>query len=349
MRSIAAISRMYCPHHIDHLAPLCDLLSAELLTAEEEHMMVAKDYPSLSTQLLSFTDLHPSQLSQKYKAVIHSFPWPKKMIDMWLSLDPTKRLRAIHIPHGHSDKGYYSGTLESYIHQDIVLLYGNRMKKMLEDLRLFSSLSNPIVCGNLRWHYYQKYKNHFDQLAIEKCNKKLDPSKKTILYAPTWYDFEQSSTCFETFPLVLEQLSEKYNLLVKLHPLLKENDIAKVELYHIQAEQKGNVQCLIDYHHIFSLLSLSDIYLGDLSSIGYDFLLFNRPMFFFNPGRKTTDKSLYLHQCGITMDPTKPLLYQIEKGCEEDSYFSNLRMSLARETFSSIDPKKFTQQLLSIL
>ncbi len=348
MKKIAAISRISCPHHIDHLAPFCDLLSADLITAEEEHLESYRDYPNLTIHLLSFTDLNPTELAKRYDAIIHSFPWPKKMIDS-LTLDSEKKLRAIHIPHGHSDKGYYSGTLESYIHQDIVLLYGRRMQKMLEHLNLYTSLPSHLFLGNLRWHYYEKYKNHFDSMVEKRFLTSLDSRKKTILYAPTWYDFEESSTFFETAQLVLDQLSSNYNLIIKVHPLLRENDIAKLEFFLARCGGKKNVVTIENYHHIYSILSISDIYIGDLSSIGYDYLVYNRPMFFFNPGREKTDKSLYLHSCGWTLDPDSSLESQIAMGIKKDNTLKEIRKKLWEETFASITPESLEKNLLELL
>lgn len=343
MKKIAAIPRTYCPHHIDHLAPLCDLFQAPLLLAEETNLRCAKDYPNLQCNVVEFTDLHPEVLSETYDAVIHTFPWPKKMINYWIG---EKNFRAIHIPHGHSDKGYYSGTLESYLYQDIVLIYGNRMQKMLHSLNL--SLKEYLFMGNLRWPYYQKYKEHFDALAEEKIFSYLDPQKKTLLYAPTWNDFELSSTFFSSNQRVLEQIPKEYNLIVKIHPLLEEDNLAKVELFCALSAKEKNVVVVRDYHHIYSILQRCDIYLGDLSSIGYDFLLFDKPMFFFNPGRKKDDRSLYLHRCGTVFSDDN-LLDTIKKALEKDHLFSPIRKKLYHNTFAPISPSELQTKVIALI
>ncbi len=43
-----------------------------------------------------------------------------------------------------------------------------------------------------------------------------------------------------------------------------------------------NVVLIEDFPLVYPLLAATDIYLGDVSSIGYDFLMFNRPMFLSN-------------------------------------------------------------------
>jgi CDP-glycerol glycerophosphotransferase (TagB/SpsB family) len=67
-----------------------------------------------------------------------------------------------------------------------------------------------------------------------------------------------------------------------------------------------------------------------LSSVGYDFLTFNRPMFFFNPTqRDSSDQGLYLHQCGSTLEPD-----QIFHALNDDqSHLASLREQTYGYTF----------------
>src|SRR5438105_1920604 len=55
--------------------------------------------------------------------------------------------------------------------------------------------------------------------------------------------------------------------------------------YKVMPEKtsKHNLLFITDFPLIYPLLAKTDIYLGDVSSIGYDFLFFQKPMFFFNP------------------------------------------------------------------
>ena len=59
---------------------------------------------------------------------------------------------------------------------------------------------------------------------------------------------------------------------------------------------------LIEFPYIYPLLEFCDIYLGDCSSVGYDFLHLNRPMYFLNPhNRDSNHNSCFLHQYGVVI------------------------------------------------
>ncbi|MEK7340055.1 MAG: hypothetical protein AABZ92_05005 [Verrucomicrobiota bacterium] len=54
---------------------------------------------------------------------------------------------------------------------------------------------------------------------------------------------------------------------------------------------------------IYPLLNHCDLYIGDRSSIGYDFLHVNRPMFFLNQNDLKEPLSTYLFRCGLAISP----------------------------------------------
>lgn len=336
---IAAISRLNCSHHMDHIIPLCELLGGKFVACEESHIeLVQKYYPSMPTELIDTEDLSTEFVKEHYDIIIHSFPWPKKLIDYELMPEKKtsrKKIRCIHTPHGNSDKGYYSGIVRNYALQDICLLYGDHMIDMLKKLDVFKDLKDFVIIGNVRYQYYLKHKTFFDKQATEEVFSKLDPKKKTILYAPTWDDFENSTSIYDAYAFVLEELPKEYNLIVKLHPWLGHESIGKV--YHIigKYETTPNVVFLTEYPPIYPLLARSDIYLGDLSSIGYDFLAFDRPMFFFNPNRELNDPSLFLHKCGTTipLNEGQNILKFIDDGIRRDKEYRDIRKETYRYAF----------------
>ena len=95
---------------------------------------------------------------------------------------------------------------------------------------------------------------------------------------------------------------------------------------------------LKDFPLVYPLLAHTDIYLGDMSSIGYDFLPFNKPMFFLNKQKRDpkTDRGLYLFRCGVDIKPDAyPLIYKfIETRLEDDQEnFSAIRKEVYDYTF----------------
>ncbi|MBI3211196.1 MAG: CDP-glycerol glycerophosphotransferase family protein [Simkania negevensis] len=104
-------------------------------------------------------------------------------------------------------------------------------------------------------------------------------------------------------PHLVKNIPDHYNLIVKLHPNLKA-DLYKMEKIIHEAENKPNLLILKEFPLIYPLLNSVSIYLGDMSSIGYDFLKFNKPMFFLNQNQRDLkkDKGLYLFQCGVSIE-----------------------------------------------
>src|SRR5690606_10270933 len=136
----------------------------------------------------------------------------------------------------------------------------------------------------------------------------------------------------------LGRLPNDYNLIVKLHPRLELDDV--VQFYSIlgKYEQQPNILFLKDYPLVFPLLAHSDIYLGDMSSVGYDFLTFDKPLFFINKQNRApeTDRGLYLFRCGSVINPDQlGKLYQIiEKNLQHDKVsFSAQRQQVWDYTF----------------
>ena len=72
-------------------------------------------------------------------------------------------------------------------------------------------------------------------------------------------------------------------------------------------EDKPNIVMLSDYPLIYPLAAACDLYIGDRSAVGYDFLAFNKPMFFLNQtGRDpASDRSVYLYRCGTVITPDR--------------------------------------------
>jgi CDP-glycerol glycerophosphotransferase (TagB/SpsB family) len=122
--------------------------------------------------------------------------------------------------------------------------------------------------------------------------------KPTLLYAPTWHSRQCAGAFFDECSELITELSQHFNLLVKLHPFLEEDFPAHV--FHLCSKEAKRATFLNDFPAIYPLLALADLYLGDLSSITYDFLAFDKPLFFLHKGAKE-----YAHRCGVVIPPSK--------------------------------------------
>ena len=94
---------------------------------------------------------------------------------------------------------------------------------------------------------------------------------------------------------------------------------------------------------IFPLLEVSSIYLGDMSSIGYDFLAFNRPMYFLNEHMldPKADPRVFLYRCGVSIFPDNyHNVYEVIKNTlESDSFdFGKTRKQVYEYSFGKHHP-----------
>ncbi|MCK4934652.1 MAG: CDP-glycerol glycerophosphotransferase family protein [Simkaniaceae bacterium] len=307
-------------HHLDHVGPLCILLGIPLFVTEDFiEKLGSKYYPELV--IFTFSEIEIAQkMTAECDVVISSMP--RAMINQIFFLAEKlarKKLLSIWCPHGNSDKGYLAPFMEALKEEKIALCYGSKMIDFLKEKNVYKNLYKCIEVGNYRKNYYLRLKPYYDQFIENEITRRLNQENKTILYAPTWNDSENSCSLFDALPILAKTLPKNYNLIVKLHPNMLHEEIEPLIL---EFEMEENILFIQDFPLIYPLLSAIDIYVGDMSSIGYDFLFFNKPMFFINTMKRDskTDKGLYLYRCGITLEKMdlKNLYEIIENDSQED-------------------------------
>jgi CDP-glycerol glycerophosphotransferase (TagB/SpsB family) len=256
-------------HYIDHLAPLAILAKKPLLYTQKSLAKIFKEfYPSLDHRYLHFEDFNEA-ISQ-FDALITCDPTP--LIKPYLSFASNFRsqeIRLIWTPHGNSDKGKHSYFMEALKEEKEVLVYGKKMVDFFKEKGVFNQLEKITFLGNYRWQYFQKY-----QASLV---KKRDP---TLLYAPTWHNEAGSKALLEELEMIKE-LSD-YHWMIKLHPNTLQNKDANWFKLLFELEEYDHIEMVSHIPTIYPLLSITDLYIGDVSSIGYDFLTFDRPMLFLN-------------------------------------------------------------------
>ena len=110
------------------------------------------------------------------------------------------------------------------------------------------------------------------RIPIDDSKRKigLDPSKKTILFAPTFSP--KYTSAYALFQSIKQMENDDWEWLVKFHDLEKKETR---NLYEKLNPEKFN---LIKDHDILPWMSAADILIGDTSSVLYEFLLFDRPI-----------------------------------------------------------------------
>lgn len=326
-------------HYTDHLAVVCILMDIPLLFIDEQdYAFGQKYYPGLQALKIDFQEMQPEYLAENYDVLFLSDLWDRQTFHQKfgpLEEKKGKLLRHVHCPHGFSDKAFY---LQKCINEDIVLIYGQNMVDMLKETGVFESLPYYVLAGNYRYAFFKKHRAFYDDIVAKEVLSYFDTPRPTILYAPTWLDVEESTTFFEAYEYLLENLPSEYNMIVKLHPRLELDDT--VLYYQIIGKYQGksNITFLKDFPLVYPLLSHADIYIGDMSSVGYDFLAFNKPMFFLNKQERDpkTDRGLFLFKCGVEVRPDSySQLYSIiEKNLTKDKErFGDVRSKVYDYTF----------------
>jgi len=116
----------------------------------------------------------------------------------------------------------------------------------------------------------------FDYLA--KIGLKIDRTKKTILYAPTWKGTNVSKAKNDMYQIIADmtylkqQVSKEYNILIKVHPFLFAEARKFTEIKDVL------IPDIVDTNE---LLSVIDLLITDYSSIFFDFLVTDNPILFY--------------------------------------------------------------------
>ncbi|VHN99593.1 CDP-glycerol glycerophosphotransferase family protein [Candidatus Rhabdochlamydia sp. T3358] len=285
-------------HHLDHLAPLCAILGIPLIVTEELLLKQVREvYPFVDALYVDCLEL-PFFLIKNYRFVFSCFSRIVLNELLFLAeLLSKKKIHPIWCPHGNSDKGNIKPYAEALCQENLLLVYGQQMIDFFNRHKLRKPY---VITGNFRYQFYMQHKAWYDAYVAKKISLK---QKKNILYAPTWQDYEKSSSFFSVIDFLIEQKPAKYTLLIKPHPNLRLQNLFLVEELEEKCKNLPGVYFISDPIPIYPLLNHCDLYIGDRSSIGYDFLHVNRPMFFLNQNDLKEPLSTYLFRCGLAISP----------------------------------------------
>lgn len=312
------------PQHLDHIGPLCSFLSIPLMHTEEDLSEQIKIfYPNIDTIFATPTNFS-SQILDGYDVVFSCLP--TQLIDPLFFFDERvkrKKILPFWIPHGQSDKD----NLGALTAEKLLLVYGKQMIDILKAKNVLPSLFRYIVMGNFRKFYFESHKAHYQRLFDRHIA--FEKPQETILYAPTWGD----PSIQKNLSFLIENLPPTYNLMIKLHPNTLREAFSDALLEF--AETKENIKVLTNFPAIFPILENTHIYLGDHSSIAYDFLSFNRPLFFLTPEQTP------IHHAGMTI----PIEEFYNKLKSQDVY-SQARIDIYNYAFdTNVDHQKLKEEI----
>lgn len=332
-------------HYMDHLAPIACIMDIPLLFLEETSFELAQHYyPFVQAQLEDNSLFSLEKLVKNYDVSFISEPWNREKFQQQLTFleeQYHKKWQNVFCPHGFSDKGFYFDYC--YTGSEVYLVYGLNMIDLLKQRGMWNPNNRYVMTGNYRYTFYRQNADFYNTIFQKEIACKFDQKRPTILYAPTWLDQEQSGAFEEGYSYILDRLPSEYNLIVKVHPRFELDEV--VDFYRIigQYETNKNILFLTDFPPIFPLLAHVDMYIGDMSSIGYDFLAFNKPLFLLNKHKRNskTDRGLFLYRCATEIVPEQyPDIYDIiEKSLQTDTQkMSPLRKEMWDYTFGPARP-----------
>jgi len=333
-------------HYTDHLAPICIMMNMPLLFTDAELAEKAKNnYPDLTVDVVDWQTLSPTYLTEHYDVLYSSDLWTKERFKRNFTEAEQyyqKNMRYVHCPHGFSDKAFW---LSKCVEEDITLVYGKLMLELFERENVLDRLQDYVVTGNYRYQYYRQHRSFYHQLIDEEIYGKLSVGELNILYAPTRKDLLSATSFFSAIQPLLKTLPKKWNLIVKLHPNMVYDHLNDIFRVLRGDENTSNTLFLWDYSLVYPLLDKVDIYLGDTSSIGYDFLAFQKPMFFLNEENREPNDDNTLFTCGTSITPKNyDKIYQIiEKQLPlEEKLFGEQRRLIYEKAFA---PDKSFEQI----
>lgn len=296
MKIVCALD-MHFSHHLDHLVPLCELLDATLLLfTDEDEKILLQYYPPISYEKIPEGHILYEFLSSC--DLIISTSKSGKNLSEQTKLMTGRTVPYVFLPHGQSDKAFSAHDMAHYVPYRFV--YGQYMIDQLEAQGV--TPRKTFTLGNYRYKYYLKHRQFFDALVPE-----MDQRKATLLYAPTWNDEENSSSMRQALDF-FEELTEAYHVILKLHPFSERYQPG----YYYALEERAHCTsgCTIAnaIPFVYPFLSKTDLYLGDYSSIGYDFLAFDKPLFFLQPqNEQKNEAGKTLQKCGTIVENIKSI------------------------------------------
>ena len=314
--------------YVDHVGVLAYLLDMPLFITELDVYEKTRElYPQIQAKYCSLEDLDAEFLSTHFDAIFESGKFFAQQMGPMVEWLYKKRMRFVYCPYGHSDKGW---SAKSYPKQDLSFVYGPHMLEILTHSGAIKQINETLETGNYRLHFYRAFQDLYDTQTRLHL-KALDPAKPVVLYAPSWDDGENPTSFFSKTKQLIYELKDDYNLIIKLHPFLERFHPAKTHNMIERYIYEPRAQFITNFPCIYPLLQQADLYIGDYSSIGYDYLSFDKPLYFFI--REAAPK-FALHNTGLIIPEDTNIAAFIGQTLKENKQkYSEKRRALYKYVF----------------
>lgn len=145
---------------------------------------------------------------------------------------------------------------------DLNLVYGPYSSAKI------SPFSPTAIVGNPRFDRW--FANELDSTRLTALKARLSPSKKTLLYLPTW----EKLSSVECFGAALASLTDEYNLITKVH-----HNTDALELSRRSTLTQVGIETIFGAtDDLLYLLSAADIVVSDFSGAIFDAIYVRKPV-----------------------------------------------------------------------
>ncbi|MDI9221128.1 CDP-glycerol glycerophosphotransferase family protein [Pantoea sp. EA-12] len=169
-------------------------------------------------------------------------------------IETFKKTKIVMIQYGYAKEPHNYGPWRSLA--DLCLAYGDYAREKIEDYCPCVATGNPRFD---QWANYQFVTNA----------EKTEDIKKTILYVPTWGELSSLDLYIER----IISLSEKYNLILKLH---HNSDLIEKKKSLLDGNENISIYGAND--DVLELINKSDLVISDYSGAIFDAVYFNKPI-----------------------------------------------------------------------
>jgi len=166
----------------------------------------------------------------------------------------------------------------------------------------------------------------------------LDPTRQTVLYAPTW---RKESSLYSMGRQIMSDLPKRLpvNLLIKLHDLVMDPATNPVDWRkELPQFEQGNVRVVRDVD-IVPWMFASDVLISDASSVANEFLLLDRPILFidvpalFERYKDTIDLGGWGRRTGEVVTTYEELIQALRQALQSPQEKSEIRREAAADIF----------------
>ncbi len=287
------------------------------------------DYPKLTVEYFDTIDEIRHQITQSGVKVII---YPDYHIRFFKDLPGIKHIQVFH---GTSDKIY--DYIKDLLDYDLFFIPGNEAYERYRSKGLLKKGSG-ILIG------YPKLDRVFrgEVKRDEEIKKlKLEPDKKTVLYAPTWVDKAFNSSWKKFRKVFTNNIPKNMNIVVKLHPNIKRYREKEVLEFSKCLKSFKNARLFDFIPDPIPLMAASDLLISDISGVIREFLAFKRPFVFLSnkPKWLWNKQKIKLWECGEVVTNPDNLWQAVERSLRETDKYMDAIEKHFHGTFYKPDGK----------